>query len=226
MKKLFFLLLTTVAFNANAQNSSSETTVSNQRFRFALQGGFSQLLAKTATSIAPQNRNYISELKSGYHYGADLTYFLKPTWGLGLKFNQFRSSHTGIYNDETLGTLDLTTTLVNTFIGPSFATKYDSANNKHLFFFNVAIGYMGYLSDKESLQVESTGATVGSALDAGYDYRITKNIAIGAQVSIVGGVLSKVTHKRGNQSVTETFPDNQKESMSRLDVSFGARFNF
>lgn len=201
-------------------------TVEVKRFRIALQGGFSQLLAKTATSIAPQNRNYISELKSGYHYGTDLTYFVKPTWGLGLKFNQFRSSHSGIFDDETLGSISIATTLVNTFVGPSLATKYDSPNNRHSLFFNVAIGYMGYLSDKENLQIKSTGATVGSALDAGYDYRITKNFAIGAQLSLVGGVLSKLTHERGNQSVTETFADGQKESMSRLDVSLGARFNF
>ncbi len=225
MKKLLIMLLVAIAINAKAQNSTSQT-VTVQKFRIAVQGGFSQLLAKTAPSIVPQNRDYISELKSGYHYGADVTYFIKPTWGLGLKFNQFRSSHSGLLYDENMMSMNMETSLVNSFVGPSLATKYDSPNNKHTFIFNVAIGYMGYLSDKKSVQVETTGATIGSALDAGYDYRFTKNFALGAQLSIVGGVLKKFTHKSGNNSITETLGDNEKESMSRLDVSLGARFNF
>lgn len=225
MKKLFIMLLVAIAINAKSQNSTNQT-ITIQKFRIAVQGGFSQLLAKTAPSIAPQNRDYISALKSGIHYGTDLTYFIKPTWGLGLKFNQFRSSHSGTLYDENMMTVNMETSLVNSFVGPSLTTKYDSPNNKHTFIFNIAIGYMGYLSDKKNIQVETTGATIGSALDAGYDYRFTKNFALGAQLSIVGGVLKKFTHKSGNNSMTETLGDNEKESMSRLDVSLGARFNF
>ena len=225
MKKLFLLLLVIMAINANAQNTTSQT-VNIQRFRFALQGGFSQLLAKTADAVPAELRNHVSELKSGYHYGGDVTYFVRPTWGLGLKFNQFRSSNSTMFYDEMMIAQGVEETrLVNTFIGPSLATKYESSSQKHMFLFNLAIGYMGYQSNT-GMRIETTGGTVGSALDAGYDYRITKNIAIGAQLSIVGGVLSKVTHKHGSRSMTETFPDNQKESMARLDVSLGARFNF
>ena len=225
MKKLFFLLLTAVVFNANAQNATSQT-VNSQRFRISLQGGFSQLLAKTSDAVPAELRNHVSELKSGYHYGGDVTYFVRPTWGLGLKFNQFRSLNSTMFYDEMMIAQGIEETkLVNTFIGPSFATRYESPSQKHMFLFNVAIGYMGYRSST-GMRIETTGGTVGSALDAGYDYQITKHFALGAQLSIVGGVLSKLTYKSGNMSVTETLPDNQKESMARLDVSFGARFNF
>lgn len=220
-----FVLLAGITLSAKAQNATSNVAVSTQRFRIAIQGGFSQLLAKTSDAVPTEFRNHVSELKSGYHYGGDVTYFVRPSWGLGLKFNQFRSSNSIMFYDEMMIPQGIDETkLVNTFIGPSFATKYDSPSQKHMFLFNVAIGYMGYQSNT-GMRFKTTGATVGSALDAGYDYRITKTIAIGAQVSFVGGVLSKVTHKRGNQSVIETFPDNQKESMSRLDFSLGARFN-
>ncbi|SOD19862.1 outer membrane beta-barrel protein [Pedobacter xixiisoli] len=225
MKKLLIALLVSFAFQVNAQDVAQ--TVTAQRFRIGVQGGFSRLLAKTSDAVPTEFRDHVSALKSGYHYGADVSYFIKPTWGLGVKFNQFRSSNSiMVYDEMMIPQGEAKTTLVNSFIGPSFATKYDSPNSKHVFLFNVAIGYMAYLSDTDAMRVKTTGGTVGSAIDAGYDYRIIKHFALGAQVSLVGGVLSKLTYERGNMSVTETLPDGQKESMTRLDFSLGARFNF
>lgn len=225
MKKLLILLFVGLAYHANAQNNVVQTLTA-KKFRFAVNAGFSQLLAKTAQSVSPQNRAYIDGLKSGYHYGVDGAFFISKDWGLGLKFNQFRSTHNGLLYNENNTSMNIATTLVNTFIGPSLATKYDSPNNKHTFLFNLAIGYMGYLSKNDMIPVQTTGGTVGSALDAGYDYHMTKNFAIGAQFALVGGVLNRLTYKNGNASVTEKLDDNQKESMSRLDFSLGARLNF
>lgn len=189
-------------------------------------------MAKTSDAVPAQSRDYVSELKSGYHYGADVTYFIKPTWGLGAKFNQFRTSNEGIMGSTdqmgNLVLLNMEDNIKHTFIGPSFSTKYTTLNTKHTFIFAVALGYLGYHNSATiaSQPIEITGGTFGSALDAAYDLNITKSFAIGAQLSITGGTLSKLTYSSGGVSNTQTFGKDEKESMSRLDFSLGARFNF
>ncbi|WP_461788904.1 hypothetical protein [Pedobacter sp.] len=225
MKKLFLALLVAATIHVNAQEKvANKATTSSQKFRFALNGGFSRLLAKTSTSLSPQNKAYVDQLKSGVNFGVDAGYFVAKDWGLGLKFNQFRSSHTGLLYDANNFAVSASTDLVNTFFGPSFSTKYDSQNNKHMLMLSAAIGYMHYWSHNGF--IKTTGGTVGSALDFGYDYRVTKNFALGAQLSFVGGALSKLTQTNGSMSVTSELEDNKKESMARLDISIGARFNF
>lgn len=231
MKKLFIVLLASLAFQANAQNTTTQTTITTPRFRIAVQGGFSQLLAKTSDAVPAELKSYVSELKSGNHYGADLTYFVKSTWGLGAKFSQFSSSNSGMINGtDQMGNLvkiGIEDNIKHTFIGPSFTTKHTTLNNKHTFLFVVALGYLGYNNDGTLGQpVKMDAGTFGSAIDAAYDFNITKSIAIGAQLSMTGGTLSKMNYTRGGTTTTETYGKDEKESMTRLDVSFGARFNF
>ena len=90
------------------------------------------------------------------------------------------------------------------------------------------MGYLGYNNDAgiAGQPVKITGGTFGSALDADYDFNITKHFALGAQLSLTGGTLSRLNYAMGDVTNTQTFDDDQKESMSRLDFSLGARFNF
>lgn len=224
MKKLFFALLVACAMNASAQEETKTKKLEAGKFRIALNGGFSRLLAKTAESVGAENKDYVSALKSGINYGVDGAYFVSNIIGVGLKFNQFRSSHTGSLTEGSISISNVQTDLVYTFIGPTFGTKFGSANNKHLFVFTSAIGYMGLWSHNGF--VKTTGATVGSALDLGYDYNITKQFAIGTQISFVGGTLGKVTYTTNGGSSTKQLDKNNRESMARMDISFGARFNF
>ncbi len=225
MKKLFALLLVGLAINAKAQNQTK--SVELNRFRVAVQGGFSQLLAKTSDAVPAESRNYVAELKSGSHFGADVTYFVKPTWGLGAKFSQFNTSNSGTGNLQGIA-VAMSDDIAHSFVGPSFSTKYTTANTKHSFIFSLALGYLGYNNNAKlnGQLVKITGATFGSALDAGYDLNITKSIAIGAQISMTGGTLSKLTYSSGGVTTTETFEKDEKESLSRIDFSIGARFNF
>lgn len=225
MKKLFVLLLVGLSIHAKAQNEKKAVAIN--RFRVALQGGFSQLLAKTSDAVPAESKNYVAELKSGSHFGADVTYFVKPTWGLGAKFSQFSTSNSGIDNSEGLA-VPMSDDIAHSFVGPSFSTNYTTANTKHTFIFSLALGYLGYNNNAKynGQPVKITGGTFGSALDAGYDLNITKSFAIGAQISMTGGTLSKLAYSSGGVTNTETFDKDEKESLSRIDFSLGARFNF
>ena len=100
-----------------------KTVQTSSAFVSPYKGG-SQLLAKTADAVPTENKNYVSELKSGSHYGADVSYFVKPTWGLGIKFSQFKSANSGIMSGtDQIGNLVLLSmedNLTHTFVGASF----------------------------------------------------------------------------------------------------------
>lgn len=230
MKKLLIALLLGFAFQANAQDAAQTITV--QRFRIGVQGGFSRLLAKTSDAVPAVLKDYVSELKSGYHYSADVTYYLKPTWGLGVRFSQFKSSNSasmgGVDQMGNLVVVGMEDNITHTFIGPSVSSRYVSANTKHAFLFGIALGYLGYNNNAafDGQTVKMTSGTFGSSIDAGYDFNLTKSIALGAQLSMTGGTLSKMNSTIDGRQTTQTFDKDQRESLTRLDFSLGARFNF
>ncbi len=226
MKKLLVALLATLAFYAKAQETAKTPVLNIQRFRIALNGGFSQMTAKTSPEIAAEDRDYVAALKSGYHYGLDATYFLK-SWGLGLKFSQFRSSNSG------MGTFEGSRVSVSdqfniAFVGPSVSGKKTSANSVHTFLFGLGMGYLGYRNNStmEGIPFKITGSTFGAAIDVAYDIKVAKWLALGAQLSMVGGSLGQIKVEGMGVSETKKLGDDQRENLSRLDVSLGARFNF
>lgn len=216
------------AFSELPKTYTSTATAIHSKFRIALNAGFSQLLAKTSESASPQNRSYISELKSGYHYGLDAAYFISKDLGFGMKLNQFKTSNSGVFYNEMSGSFLVEDNISTTFIAPSFTGKLVSPSNNHTFIFGVALGYLNYINNGRNgnAVLKLNGATLGSALDAGYDLKLFKNFAIGAQASIISGVLTSYTVSSGSMSKKVELSENERENLSRLDLSLGARFNF
>ena len=64
-----------------------------QHFRIAINGGYSYQTAKVAESVPSDFKDYIRELKSGYHFGGDLTYYFTEPLGFGVKYYLFKSSN-------------------------------------------------------------------------------------------------------------------------------------
>ncbi|WP_410221953.1 hypothetical protein [Pedobacter sp.] len=207
--------------------------VSFSHFRVAFSGGYSYLLGKISKDATTEERSYIQGLKSGGNYGVDISYYVKPTWAIGLKLNQFKSSNQGdgFLADDfgqivALGKVE--DNLTHTFVGPSLSGKYSTANDRHSFLFGIALGYLDYNNKLNYVgrAVTITGGTFGSAIDVGYDLKVAKSIAIGAQLGLVGGVLSKINIDNGTTAVTKNLEQDQKENMGRIDFSLGARFFF
>ena len=67
-----------------------------QHFRLAVNGGYSYQTAKVAENVPSDFKDYIKELKSGYHFGGDLTYYFTEPLGFGIKYYLFKSSKAGV----------------------------------------------------------------------------------------------------------------------------------
>ena len=57
-----------------------------QRFRIAINGGYSYQTARVAENVPSDFKDYVKELKSGYHFGCDLIYYFSEPLGFGFKY--------------------------------------------------------------------------------------------------------------------------------------------
>lgn len=231
MKKPALLLALLFSVQFSFGQTSEEVITAGKEFRVAFQGGVAYRLARISGDTPSILKSYAENLKSGYSVGVDAAYFLKPSWGLGIKYNRFgsRAAVTNMaitYDNGSSAYGSISDNISINFFGPSYVSKYTLANPRHIFFGGMSLGYLGYHDDavlvNRSFQI--TGATLGAAFDAGYDYKVSKYITLGAQASVVGGTLSRITMQEGTVKTSMDLDEQNRENLSRLDISAGVRF--
>jgi hypothetical protein len=200
-------------------------------FRVAINGGLSYRTAKLADNIPSDFEKYVKELKSGYHIGLDLSYYFSEQLGIGIKYSVYKSKNE-IDNvsvtrpDGSTQYGKMSDNISINFIGPFISTRLLNGNKKNSFLMNLGIGYLGY-TDNTLLITDYTikGSTVGLCWDIGYDIGISKNLAIGFQLSYMIGTLTQYDISDGTTTKTVKLEKNNYESLSRIDLSIGLRFN-
>ena len=203
-------------------------------WRFAANGGWSWLTAKTASDASAFERDYLKELKSGNHYGLEATYFIAENAGIGLIFNNFISSYSiDAYAQNQLTGQIIHGTLADdiaiTYVGASFDYRFLSAAKENAFFMRISIGYTGYLDEGSfgSDIANVDGATVGLCYDLGYDFKLADHWYLGGQFSYRLGSLSTI-YVTQNDGVRHQVVLEQGDymSVSRVDLSLGLRYGF
>ncbi len=200
------------------------------RFRFAAHGGFSYTLASVADDVPSDFKDYVRQMKTGYHFGADATYFITESYGLGLKYSLFKSKNSldNIYavgpNGQTRYGI-MSDNLSISFFGPSLVNRSSNHDRSRTFIAGLAIGYMSYLDKKVIIDPFTvTGSTLGLSFEGGYDIKLKGNSGIGFQISYISGLLSEFIIDDGKTKETMKFPKGQFESLHRIDFSIGYRF--
>lgn len=200
-------------------------------FRFAASGGWSYRTARLSPDIQSDFKNYYNKLKSGWHYDLGASYFFSEQLGVGLKYNEFRTSNEiDIYVDFEDGTTEYGSMGDNyriKFIGPTFSTRLLNSTKKNCLLLELGLGYMDYRDKGHVLSMPVTikGGTVGTYWSIGYDFGLTENLALGFQISSLSGTLYQITRSSGTQSVTEKLAKDKYENLSRIELSVGLRFN-
>lgn len=199
-----------------------------QHFRLALNAGYSYDLVKISDNNPSEFREYFTDLKSGYHLGTDLTYYLNQRIGVGLKYSFFQTSNEiNIYLQNEDGTRRYGTMrddITISFIGPTFSTRHFNAKKENAWITGLSIGYMKYTNDGIFIDhYKQTGSTIGMILDLGYDIGLSENFSLGFQVGFVSGVLTQ--YDLNNGKTTQTIELNKGEyiGLYRIDFSVGLR---
>jgi hypothetical protein len=199
-------------------------------FRVALNGGWSYRLAKLSNDIPSDFEEYSKDLKSGYNYGLDLSYYFSEHAGFGLKYSDFNSKNeidiVSTYPDNSTQYGKMSDNISINFIGPFFSSRFLNANKKNSLIMNIGIGYLGYNNNAVLISdYKIKGSTVGFCWDIGYDIGLSENFALGFQFSYTAGTLTEYELSDASKIQTIKLDKNNYESLSRIDLSIGLRFN-
>lgn len=204
-----------------------------QRFRIAVNGGYSYMPAKIPENTPTDLKNYTKELKSGYHFNLDATYYFTEPLGFGFKYSVFKSKNSvdNIYVEVLDGNRrygKMSDDITITFIGPAFKTRLLNSNKTNAFLLGLSIGYIGYTNNFVLIDdYKMTGGTVGFGFEIGYDIGLSENISLGFQLSSISGNLLKYKISDGFDTETIKLDSDEDEliSTSHVDFSIGVRIN-
>jgi hypothetical protein len=200
-----------------------------QRLRFAVNGGYSYHLGSVPEGISSDLREYIFDLKSGYHYGCDLTYNFNERYGAGINYKKFSSSNSvDIYVEDINGNRrygKMSDDLTISFFGPAFTVRQVSKNMRNTFYSILSVGYMSYSDNKVIIDnYKMTGNTAGASVDIGYEFGLSKNLSLGLQISLIRGTLVRYDWSDGINTYPVKLDEDEYESLDRIDFSVGLRF--
>ena len=197
-----------------------KNVLSNEKYHpwligISLGGGY-----RTARAASNVPSNYINKLRLGFVGVADIDYYFNDYFGCGLKASIS-------YVSASFPQYSISSENIRTFfVGPVFACRYLSSTKMNTFFANMALGYTAYRDKASSTETFQTitANTFGMVFDIGYDIGISKNLAIGLQLSSFISSFKNATITTPSGSVDASLPDGSVENISRIDFTIGLKF--
>jgi len=199
------------------------------RARVGFYGGWSNRFARIPDNVPTEIADYLSESKSGFHYGGDIALYFSENSGFGLRYSAYNSDHQiDIFlenEDGTTMTGILRDDIAIHFIGPFYSARFFNLNKRNCLVMNFGVGYLGYLNDGMLIDpLLLKGNTLGFSWDFAYDNRIAENLALGLQVSFVLGTLREYEITYLSRTETIELDKDNYDNISRIDLSLGLRF--
>jgi len=202
------------------------------RFRAAIGGGWNYIIVPVSENVPADFKHYAKQLKSGFQYDVNLSYYFSKQTGIGLKYNAAHSSNEidnvfVEYPDGHIGYGKMSDNIRVNFIGPFFSSRLFTAKTDNCLLMDAGLGYVGYRNKcvLVSQNLTLTGFTIGLYANIGYDIAVSQNWAIGFQFSLITGVLSQIKITDGINTETKALEKNEYEGLSRITLSIGLRYN-
>ncbi len=207
-----------------------EAVVKLPSFRIAVNGGYSYRIAKVLdeyTELEP----YIRELKKGVHWSVSGIGYIDESLGIGLKYSCFNSEnsmknveYTNIYGVREQG--NISDDIRIHFIGPVISARLYNHNKTNSWILSYGLGYMHYVDHTYvGGDFKISGGTLGQSYDIGYDVGLSKNLALGFQLSFLSGKITKIKVSNGYDTQSMKLDEDSQEGLGRFDFSVGLRLN-
>jgi len=233
------LLITVIVFSgflSNAQNSSDtlpeiQTSKTLPKFRIGAQIGYGYRTAPIDAYASPEMKTHNTKLKNNLCFGADMSYYFKKNFGIGIKYNGIYagslSTNIRLLQNDLIYHGLLSEKIGIHFMGGFLSTRFfPNTNNKHFVFVNVGAGYVRFRDNMIiiNLPVKITGNTAAFVAELGYDFWVTKHLAIGFQVAMMIGSLKFIDITVGNETERVALDKLQRENLTHVDITLGFRF--
>lgn len=203
-------------------------------FRFAVDGGWQYRTAKTASGISAEWEDHYNKMKSGFHYDIQAAYFFTEIMGIEPMFSQQLFGHSLGYvtlADEygnPIDSGDFNEKITFNYIGANYLLRLFDSKKKNCWLLSIGLGYIGYNDRLLFENVENTkitAATFGTNMSIGYDIGLSKELALGFKVSLMGGTFSNYKQTINGITTNETMSENTAEGLGTIKLSIGLRFN-
>jgi hypothetical protein len=222
-----------VSIAQEAETKTSLIEVPNSKFTLDVHYGFGYRTAKIHSSLSGAEYDLAKQSKKGSSFAIEAGYILHDGLSLGITYSRFASSPSVSYyilsdddGNPITGTLSAPNRI--TFVGPNANYRYIVLNNRAELRAGIGMGVLTF-SGSTNLASVNLGKIKGSAfgmdLSSSFHYMITPRISIGARVGMLLGTLTKYKQTVvGQGTETVKLKGEEKESLSRLDISGGLRF--
>jgi hypothetical protein len=202
-------------------------------FRIGVGGGYTYRLEKVPDD-AGDFKEYLQKLKSGFNIQAEADYFIKKSYGIGLRYNFFRAKN---YMDNVTFILEnghsFDTVVGNmgddiriNYVGPIFYYRFLNRMESVAWLIGVSVGYASFVNKGILLSedLRFSGSTVGISAIFGADIFLTKNLAIGLNLSFDLGTLTSITMKYQGKTTTKKLAVQDRIDISLINLTAGVRF--
>lgn len=225
---------------------SKPTDISYQspyRWRMAASGGLGYMLGDTDPGRDEMTRqglrqeeidDYFDQIMWGWQASASAHYYLQPDLALGLQYRFFTSSADLWATFDPQDGLNLyhgplSETMYINYAGPSMLSEYFLSRNHQLrLTAAVSMGLAFYRDETTMLETNllMTGKAFGMTSELGLEYFVSPRVSVGVSLSAFLSKLGKVKLDTGYNSDTYDLEDEDKQSISSLDLSAGLRYYF
>ncbi len=221
---------------SNQKTKESYKKIPYSHLRLAINGGYAYNLGKVAPAFDTRLQTYDNQMRSGFNFGAEINYFfVSGQAGIGINYETVSSQNslsgvTYLSAGQIFSNNILSDNLNIQYIGPMYtAISRQIIKNgiKDALIINVGMGNLSYSDSKivDLMNYKITGSALGTYYSIGYDRFISKNMALGIQLSLIRGLLTNYDLFDGTSTTHVQLDNNSYQSLSHLSLTVGLRFN-
>ena len=204
--------------------------------RLAFNGGYAYNLGKDAATFDTRIQTYNKQIRSGLNVGAEINYFfINGQMGIGISYENVTSQNslsgvTYSSSGQIFTNNNLSDNLKIQYIGPMYTAisrQIKKNGVKDAFVINVGMGNLSY-TDTKIVDLKNyifIGSALGTYYSISYDHFISKNMALGIQLSLITGLLSNYNLFDGNSTTHVQLDNDSYQSLTHVSLTVGLRFN-
>ena len=244
MKNLYlFLICLFLSLYVIGQDDYPNIDTSHPKFRLALGSGVGFMTASTKDAkeqivnygfSESEAKSYYNRLKFSIPADVHLHYLINKNVGIGFHYNFFgtESQLSGVLDVQDgihFANWNIEEHMYLNFIGLSGIIQEFYGIDKRVAITGAySLGYLSYRDEVYTMSFPYliTGNTIAMTGDLGIEYLILPNLAFGADLSYLAGVIRKMNIDNGFSSSEEELEKEDYENISRISLSAGLKFYF
>lgn len=214
--------VTSMEMYVNTKQEKKNVPSEYKRFRINAEIGSGYMVAETPPNAPQEVKDYFSQLKSGAHFSFGGSYFIKRSFGIGVKSSFFKTQNQmpisvyDSYGNIRTGTMKDDISI--TYFGAYAVGRVFAKNGVSGFYFELGFGKTNY--ENRAIFIDNyhiTGSKVGIDFTLDYDIKLGNSLTLGLGLNYNIAVLNDLIVNGQKYS-------GENENISRINMIIGLRY--